>query len=127
MATYMEKEIAIIEKLKATGYAAFGGSRAEALGFVEKQLAGLAGYAGAARRGGGDPHGRDAAIEGVAAAIDALDRLSADLGLEPFAGVDTSDPQAVAAVAGGFAREMFLAGARGMEARPGSAVASEET
>ena len=127
MATYMEKEIAIIERLKATGYAAFGGSRDEALGFIEKQLAGLVGYAGAAKHRGGDPHGRDDSTEGVAAAIDALDRLSAELGLEPFAGVDTSDPQAVAAVAGGFAREMFRAGTRSMESRPGSAVPSKET
>ena len=109
MSTYLEKEIAIIEKLKSTGYAAFGGSRDEALGFIEKQFASIVGH------------------DDVAAAIAAIDRLSADLGLEPFAGVDTSDPQAVAAVAGGFAREMFLAGTQGMGTRPGNAVASEET
>ena len=63
----------------------------------------------------------------AAAGIHALNRLSADLGLEPFAGVDTSDPQAVAAVAGGFASEMFRAGTQGMVTRPGNAVASEET
>ena len=36
MASYLEKEMAIIERLKSTGYAAFGGSRDEALGFLEK-------------------------------------------------------------------------------------------
>ena len=100
MASYMEKEIAIIERLKATGYAAFGGNRDEALDFLEKQLTSLA---------SGDA---------VAASIDALNRLSADLGLEPFADVDTSDRQAVDGVAGDFLIEMYRTGTKGTENRP---------
>lgn len=100
MSTYLQKEIAIIEKLKATGYAAFGGSRDEALDFLEKQLASLA--------------GRDAAAD----SIDALNRLSADLGLEPFADVDTSDRQAVAGVAGDFIGELYRTGTKGTENHP---------
>lgn len=53
----------------------------------------------------------------AAASIDALNRLSADLGLEPFAGIDTSDPQAVARVAGDFASELYRIGIKGTEAR----------
>ena len=111
MATYLEKEIAIIERLDATGYEAFDGSRDQALDFVEKHLG--AGNEAARLRSAGLEHRFEDALNAAAAAIDALDRISAALGLEPFAGVDTSDPEAVAGVAADFASEMFRAGTRG--------------
>ena len=128
MATYLEKEIAIIERLEAAGYEAFAGSRDEALGFMEKNLGALAGCADAAigtrhaRAGNGEHRGRGTAmdrhfegtLDDAAAALDALDRLSAALGLESFAGIDTSDRDAVAGVATGFAAEMFRTGTKGM-------------
>ena len=128
MVSYLEKETAIIKKLEAAGYEAFADSRDEALGFVGKHLGALAGCADAAigtrhaRAGNGEHRGRgttmdrhfEGALDDAAAAIDALDRLSAALGLEPFAGIDMSDRDAVAGVAIGFAAEMFRTGTKGM-------------
>ena len=128
MTTYLEKEIANTKKLEAAGYEAFGGSRDEALGFMEKHLGAIAAYAAAigtrhmrAGNEDGNPHGRDmagnrhleTALDDAAAAIDALGRLSASLGLEPFADIDASDRQAVVGVAADFASEMFRTGTRG--------------
>lgn len=133
MASYLEKECAILEKLKATGYAAFGGSREQAADFLLKQFDSLAGFADTtisqqymqsiACDESGNPCGDGMAMDpqrkagSAAASIDALNRLSADLGLEPFADVDTSDPQAVAGVVGDFIGELFRADTKGTKVR----------
>lgn len=124
---YIEKEEALLNKLKATGYTLFDGDREKALDFVEKQFIAIIEYiqvfveekisvtAIRARLEGTEntesispeaPKAYDEAVEG----IKNLNDMFGELGLGIFADIDTEDVTAVKAFIGEYTRELYLKG-----------------
>lgn len=134
--TYIEKENAIIKKLHDTNYDMFDGDRDEALDFLDSQLNSFPEYANTvirqqqlmpiyqARYEGQDY--RDAIQEmdtrrhnnheSAISSVNVLNRLSKNLGLEPFAEVDTKDRVAVADFVGDYIGDVYKTGTKGMDA-----------
>lgn len=118
--TALEKQQAICDRLKETDYAAFDGDRETALrevfyGFssIIKYVIGtaLAKEKRNAERAAGMDAAEDADREEqdgyrkLTDSINMLNDLSKELGLEPFADIDTSDPDAVLRFAGEYTAE----------------------
>lgn len=103
----IKKENEMLEKLKESGYSTFGGDKNKALDYLEEQLMKVLMYDEEAIReqirnqncGGGPEEQetlrREAEYERMASGLDALNKMCADLGLTPFADVDTGNRQAV--------------------------------
>jgi hypothetical protein len=127
MTKLVEKTQAIVDRMKETNYELFDNNKDEALDFVESRLEaflkyadivineqimrpiGKAAYEGQEYRDKvlSDDESRHCAHENAIAAIDALNRISEKLGLEPFADVDTKDRYAVAEYIGQVVNEMY--------------------
>lgn len=124
---YIEKEEALLNKLKATGYALFDGDREKALDFVEKQFIAITEYiqvfveekisvtAIRARLEGTEntesispvaQKAYDDAVEGIKNLNDMFEKLE----LGKFADIDTEDVTAVKAFIGEYTRELYLKG-----------------
>ena len=132
---YLERENAIIQKLQASHYAIFDGNKEEALDFLDKQLSYFPEYANAvimqqhklpliyARYEGEELQDRVQTLdrqrrnihECAIDSVNILNRLSKNLGLEPFSTVDTSDRHAVADMVGDYIAEMYKTGTHGMD------------
>jgi hypothetical protein len=127
MTKLVERTQAIVDRLKETDYELFDNDKDEALDFVESRLEAFlkyadmvireqimrpvskAAYEGQEYRDKVQDYdeSRHCAHENAIAAIDALNRISERLGLEPFADVDTKDRYAVAAYIGQVVSEMY--------------------
>lgn len=118
--TALEKQQAICDRLKETDYAAFGGDKETALREVFNGFSSIIKYViGTAltkeklivERAAGVDAAEDADREEqdeyrkLTDSINMLNGLSKELGLEPFADIDTSDPDAVHRFAGEYTME----------------------
>lgn len=130
MSTFIEKERAILAKLKETDYEMFDGDEEEALNSIESRLEAFPKYANIVireqmmmpiwkNRYEGQEYrdkiesidaSRRFAHEHAITSVNVLNRLSKSLGLEPFADIDTSDRHAVAEVVGEFVNEVYNKG-----------------
>lgn len=118
----IEKENEILEKLKEGGFRTLGSDREKALDYVVEQLEKVLLYDEEAireqiqERLRGDGSGETAALrreaqcERMASGLDALNRVCADLGLEPFADIDTGDRQTVEGFVGQARQELYERG-----------------
>ena len=111
--TALEKQQAICDRLRETDYAAFGGDKDVAMKEVfnnfffiieyvvniarrkNKLLAEQAAGADTSGEDAESPENEEAAYRKLTDAINMLNGLSKELGLEPFADIDMSDPKAV--------------------------------
>lgn len=131
--TYLEKEQAILAKLQSQNYAFFDGDKEEAFDFLGARLQAFPDYVNTVVRmetmmpiwrarfdapeyqehvqriDTERKHCHDAAI----ASVDILNRVSNNLGLEPFAQVNTKDRHAVAEFVGAYVNEVYLHGING--------------
>lgn len=125
--SYRAKQILIINALKATGYKMFDGDSADAMDFLERNLTSFPDYANVVireqimhpiwrvRYDGQElrdriqdlDHTRRIKHDAAIASVNVLNRFSKNLGLEPFADIDTSDRHAVAAFIGSYVNEMY--------------------
>lgn len=119
--TALEKQQAICDRLRETDYAPFDGDKETALREVFNGFSSIIKYViGTAlakekmiveQAAGGDTAGESADLEEKAAyqkltdSINMLNDLSKKLGLEPFADIDTSDPDSVRRFAGEYTME----------------------
>lgn len=128
--TYIEKEKKIIQKLKNTNYELFDGDKDDALDFISDKLDAFPNYANIVinqqivtpiiyeRYEGQEIRDRiedldkkrrsahEQAIDG----LNILNKLSNNLGLEPFAKVDTSDRYKVADFVGEYVSQVYALG-----------------
>lgn len=118
---FIEKEEELLEKLKETGYSSFGGDKEEALDFVEEQLVKILHFSGdvaskriRSRLGQGGT-GEAVPADSAASGLDPLNRLCAELGLEPFTCIDTGDSEAVSGFIGQSVREIYRRGTGGQQ------------
>ena len=125
--TYIEKEKAIIDKMKETGFALFDGDEEEAYDTVSQSLDSFTNYANTvirqqtmlpiyyARYDGEELRDkvtnldtrRRYAHDNAIGNLNMLNRISDRLGLEPFADIDTSDRYKVADFIGKFVNETY--------------------
>lgn len=125
--TYIEKEKAIIDKLKETDFALFDGDEEEAYDTVSQSLDSFTNYANSvirqqtmlpiyyARYDGEDLRERVSnldtrrryAHDNAIGNLNMLNRISDKLGLEPFADIDTEDRYKVADFIGKFVSETY--------------------
>ena len=103
----IKKENEILEKLKESGYSTFGGDKEKALDYLEEQLMKVLMYdeeeirEQIGKRGSKDSSGeqeslsRETKYERRASGLEALNKICADLGLTPFADIDTGNMQAL--------------------------------
>lgn len=118
----IKKEQVILAKLKESGFRTLGGDREKALDYVAKQLEKVLLYDEEAikeqikerlrRDSSGELEAlrREAQYERMASGLDALNRVCADLGLPPFASIDTGDRQAVEGFVGQARKELYERG-----------------
>lgn len=131
--SFMEKESALLRRLKETDYAMFDGNKDEALDTVGSSLMSMPDYVNTvvrmqvmqpiwAQRCEQDEYmdnvqridrQRKHAHDAVIANVNILNRMSAGLGLQPFADVDTADRHAVADLAGRYVNEIYNGGIGG--------------
>lgn len=127
---YIDKERNIIKKLKETNYAMFDGNKDEALDFIGEQLNAFPNYANTvinqqiltpiiyAREEGENlrdkiqdlDNKRRLAHESAINSVNILNRLSKNLGLEPFADIDTTDRYIVADFVGQYVSQIYQSG-----------------
>lgn len=124
---FIDKERNILIKLQQTNYEMFDGNASDAFDFVAAQLEKFPAYTNIvireqimqpiwyARFEGENlrdhiqsmDERRKMAHDGAIKSIDILNRLSKNLGLEPFADVDTKDRHAVAELVGQYVSEVY--------------------
>lgn len=124
---YIEKETEMIKKLKESNYALFDGDKDDALDFIGDKLDAFPKYANVVinqqittpliyNHYDGEElrekiqdldSKRHWAHEGAIDSLNQLNRLSKDLGLEPFADVDTSDRYKVADFVGQYVSQVY--------------------
>ena len=132
---YIEKEHAIITQLKATNYELFDGKEDEALDFIGNTLSAFPHFANTIIKQqimtsiyynqyeGQDLRNyiqdmdrrRRLAYEPAIRSIIVLNRISAKLGLEPFANIDTTDRHAVEKFVDQYVNEICNQGINGFE------------
>lgn len=131
--TFLEKQNNLIQKLHDTNYELFDGDKDEALDTIESELTTFPEYANIVIREqimmpiwrercdpeefrenvkNIDTRRRDA-HENAITGVNVLNRLSAKLGLEPFADIDTTDRHAVANMVGKYTNELYNNGTGG--------------
>lgn len=128
--SYLEKEIKILQKLKAQDYAAFSGNKDRALNFVSQKLQSFPDYMDIvirqqtmipiwkARYDGPEfrercqdiDRSRRLTHDNAISSINGLNRLCKKLELEPFSTVDTTDRYAVADMIQDYTNEIYNAG-----------------
>lgn len=125
--SYLEKEQNIIKKLQETNYEMFDGDKDEALDFVGSHLEKFPNYVNIVireqimtpiwkQRFDGEilrnhiqdiDQQRKIAHDSAISSINILNRLSKNLGLEPFADIDTTDRHTVANFVGQYVNELY--------------------
>ena len=133
--SYLKRENAILSKLKETDYAMFDGDADEAVEFLSSRFASFINYANivieqqyrtpliCARYEGEDlcykietmDAKRRIRHESAIASVNILNRLSGNLGLEPFADIDTKDRHKVADMVGDYIGELYRTGTKGFD------------
>lgn len=118
----IKKENEILEKLKESGYSTFGGDKEKALDYLEEQLMKVLMYdeeeirEQIGKRGSKDSSGeqeslsREMKYERRASGLEALNKICADLGLTPFADIDTGNMQAVEESVGQYRQDIYNRG-----------------
>lgn len=130
MKSIIDKEREIISKLEETGYEMFDGDKEEAMDFISSKVETFPHYANVvineqimtpiwrARYEGQELRDKIESIdatrryahESAIGAVTALNRFCKNLGLEPFADIDTNDRHAVAEFVGKAVNEVYNAG-----------------
>lgn len=127
---FLQKEEALIKKLNDTNYAFFDSDKDDGLDFITSRLMSFPNYSNIVtqeqimmpiwrnRFEGQDLRDkiqdidtrRRSAHENAISSVNALNRLSKNLGLEPFAEIDTTDRHEVAKFVGQYVNEVYNRG-----------------
>lgn len=131
--TFQDKTSAILRRLKETNYDMFDGDKDEAMDTIGSSLMSMPDYVNTVvrmevmqpiwrQRCSQEEYvdnvqrvdrQRKHAHDAVIANVNILNRMSANLGLQPFADIDTSDRHAVANLAGEYVNEIYNNGISG--------------
>lgn len=113
---YLEKENLILERLRETEYAIFGGSKDDALSFMANSLLAISEYQNITIRGNilKTTHGADTtnkakerAFKRAAESVDSLNVLCRELGLKPFMSTSRINALGFKTTVGEYTSELF--------------------